>query len=292
MNITAPLLLKVIPFIAAGYALKMLRFKRSELYVSRFVGFALYFLVPAFVFFTMWAAPLKENIRDSRFIAVSAVIVVASGAFFALVYSKLVAVKFKDTALPVIFMNSAYLAIPVNSAVGGPDGTFLSVVYNIVITLLHFSAGLAVVSGSFKEIFRLPILYFAVIGAVLNLSGVPASSGMKSFSALLSGITLPVMLCLVGYQIKPVSLGDFKKILMAVFIRMFGGLGVALAICEIFGIIGAARTVCLISSSMPSAVNAYLLSKKYNADYSFASSMITVGLVMSLIVIPLAIWIK
>jgi len=292
MKTLVNLLLKVLPFIMVGYVLSKFRFKKSELYISRFINFALYFLVPVFVFITMWTAPLYENIRDSQYIVIVSVAVVFFGAAFARIYSKIFCVNFRDIALPIVFMNSAYLAIPVNTVLCGETGTFLSVVYNIVITLLYFSAGIIVVSGSVREIFRLPILYCALFGAVLNISGIHASPGLRSFSGILSGITLPVMLCLVGYQIKPVSVTVFRKVVLASLVRMAGGLFVALAICEIFGIIGAARTVCLVTSSMPSAINAYILSKKYNADFSFASSMITVGLILTLVIIPVAIWIK
>jgi len=211
---------------------------------------------------------------------------------FAVVHSKIFKSNFRDVALPIIFMNSASLAIPLNTIFFGKDATFYAIIYNITLTVLYFTFGLRIVSGSIKEIFRLPVLYFAFFGIFLNLTGVKLSVGLFHFSEILSSVTLPVMLCLVGYQIRMVSVSVLKKVFAGVFFRMFGGLIVAYIFCRVFNITGTVKGVCLLTSSIPSAVNTYILSKKYDADYSFASSMIAVGLVMTLIVIPLVLWLK
>jgi len=292
MNLLFSLLARIIPYIFIGWIFIKLKFKNAELFVSYFVNLALYFLIPIFVFFAMWSAPLSENIINARIIIFTVIAVCFVGMLFAFLHSKIFKSNFRDIALPIIFMNSAYLAIPLNTIFFGKDGTFYAIIYNIILTILHFSFGLWFVSGSVKEIFRLPVLYFAFFGIFLNLTGVRLSDGLINFSELLSSVTLPVMLCLVGYQIHSINVSTLKKVFVGVFFRMFGGLIVAYIFCKVFNITGTVKGVCLLSSSMPSAVNTYILNKKYDADYSFASSMITVGLVMTLIVVPLILWLK
>ncbi|PIU84088.1 MAG: hypothetical protein COS68_00615 [Elusimicrobia bacterium CG06_land_8_20_14_3_00_38_11] len=292
MNLLFSLLARIIPYIFIGWIFIKLKFKNAELFVSYFVNLALYFLIPIFVFFAMWSAPLSENIINARIIIFTVIAVCFVGMLFAFLHSKIFKSNFRDIALPIIFMNSAYLAIPLNTIFFGKDGTFYAIIYNIILTILHFSFGLWFVSGSVKEIFRLPVLYFAFFGIFLNLTGVRLSDGLINFSELLSSVTLPVMLCLVGYQIRSINVSTLKKVFVGVFFRMFGGLIVAYIFCKVFNITGTVKGVCLLSSSMPSAVNTYILNKKYDADYSFASSMITVGLVMTLIVVPLILWLK
>jgi len=292
MDILFNLLARIIPYIFIGWIFTKLKFKNAELFVNYFVNFALYFLIPIFIFFAMWSAPLSENIVNARIVIFIVLTVCFFGVLFALLHSKIFESNFRDVALPIIFMNSAYLAIPLNTVFFGKDGTFYAIIYNITLTVLHFTFGLWFVSGSLKEIFRLPVLYFAFFGIFLNLTGIKLSVGLLHFSEILSSVTLPVMLCLVGYQIRTVSVSALKKVFAGVFFRMFGGLIVAYIFCEVFNITGTVKGVCLLTSSMPSAVNTYILNKKYDADYSFASSMIAVGLVMTLIVIPLVLWLK
>jgi hypothetical protein len=290
MRMILELVISVVPFILLGYLIGRVRLRHAPLFVKAFVDFSLYFLVPVFIFFVMWAAPLKENLYDTGAVVLVSVAVVGAGLIFAAIYSRAFNAKFREAALPIVFMNSAYLAIPINTALGGSRGVFLSTVYNIVITFLHFSVGILIVSGSSKEILRLPVMYAGVVGLLLNLSGVPLGHDLSVFSSLLQKVTLPVMLCLVGYQIKPVSMNMLRDVLAGVAVRMVGGLLVALAICELFGIIGVTRQVCLLTSAMPSAVNTYMLSEKYDANSSFASSMITAGLFVSPILLSVIIW--
>ena len=292
MDILFNLLAKVIPYIFIGWIFTRLKFKNAELLINYFINFALYFLIPVFVFFAMWSAPLSENIVNAKIVIFTVITVCFFGVLFAKLHSKIFKSNFRDVALPIIFMNSAYLAIPLNTIFFGKDGTFYAIIYNITLTVLHFTFGLRIVSGSLKEIFRLPVLYFAFFGIFLNLSDVKLSGGLINFSEILSSVTLPVMLCLVGYQIQTVSVSALKKVFTGVFFRMFGGLMLAYIFCKVFNITGTVRDVCLLTSSMPSAVNTYILNKKYDADYSFASSMIAVGLVMTLIVIPVVLWLK
>ena len=110
------------------------------------------------------------------------------------------------------------------------------------------------------------------------------------FSNLLSAVTLSVMLMLVGYQACPVYDSVLLKTSSAVVLRMAGGFFSALLFCEIFGIIDVTRQVCLLTSGMPAAVNSYILAKRYGADFSFAASAISIGLIASLIFIPFILW--
>lgn len=293
MNMVFKLIIGVIPYILIGWLFTKLKLSRADKCIKYFVNFALYFLIPVFIFFAMWKVPFRENLNNSKIIVLTASVVIFLGIAFAMVYSRIFHMKFKDVSLPVIFMNSAYLAIPVNTIFFGEAGTFYSIMYNVTILILHFTIGIWIVSGSVKEIFCLPVLYAAGLGIFMNLAGIKTAAGLVQFSKMLNAVTLPVMLCLVGYQIKPISFvlpGGLKKVFVGVFIRMVGGFVVAFSFCEVLGITGAVRGVCLLSSSMPPAVNTYILTKKYGADFSFASSMIVIGLIMSLILIPVVLW--
>ena len=295
MEITLKLLTKIIPYIFIGWLFTKLKLKNTDLFIRYFVNFALYFLVPIFVFFAMWEAPLLTNVVNTRNVVFAVLVVFFFGVLFALCHSKIFGQSFRSVALPIIFMNSAYIAIPLNTVFFGTEGTFYAIIYNVGLTFLYFIFGVWFVSGSIKEMFRLPIMYLAIFGIFLNLSGIKLSTEIHHFSELLTAITIPVMLCLVGCQMRTDSIFCYKglkKVLTGVFMRMFGGLIVAYIFCRVFDITGVVKGVCLLTSAMPSAISSYIFSKKYDADYSFASSMITIGLIMTLVVIPIILWLK
>ncbi|MDD5688557.1 MAG: AEC family transporter [Elusimicrobia bacterium] len=290
MDLIFNLAIKIIPYILIGLIFARYASEKTELIVKYFINFSIYLLIPIFMFFTMWETPIKENINNSKNIVIIVVLVVFFGMIFAKIFSKIFHLEFKNVALPITFMNSGYLAIPLNTIFLGMGSTFHSIIYNITLDILFCSAGLWIVSGSIIEIFRLPVLYAAFCGIFLSLKDINIPNGLFQFSKILNTVTIPVMLCLVGYQIKPISFNMFKKVIIGVVIRMIGGLAVAYIFCGIFKITGVVKGVCLLSSSMPSAVTAYIFAKKYDADSLFASSMIVVGLVMSIVLIPVVLW--
>ncbi|HAM39039.1 MAG: hypothetical protein A2474_00945 [Elusimicrobia bacterium RIFOXYC2_FULL_34_12] len=291
MDILFNLVLKVLPYILIGYIFTKFKFGWEETFIKYFVIFAIYFLFPIFTFFNMWGTSFKGYLSNSLNIIYIVIIVLFFGAIFAVIYSKTFSLKFRNIAVPIIFMNSAYLAIPLNAIFFGEKGIYYGIMYNIFQTLLYNSIGLWILSGSIIEIFRLPMVYAAFLGILMSLNNIYVPSYLDSFSKILNVITLPIMLCLVGYQIKPVNKDMLKKIFIGVSARMVGGFLVAILFCEILKISGVTRAVCLLSSSMPSAVSSYIYTRKYNADYEFASSMIAVGLIMTLVLIPLILWV-
>ncbi|OGS45993.1 MAG: hypothetical protein A2539_06680 [Elusimicrobia bacterium RIFOXYD2_FULL_34_15] len=291
MTILFDLVLKVLPYILIGYIFSRFKLDWDDKFIKYFVTFAIYFLFPIFTFFTMWKTPLRESLSNSVNIIYIVVIVLFFGAVFATLYSKIFSLKFRNIAVPIIFMNSAYLAIPLNAIFFGAEGTYYAIMYNIFQTLLYNSIGLWILSGSAIEIFRLPMVYAAFLGVLMSLKNIYIPPYLDNFGKILNIITLPIMLCLVGYQIKPVNKDILKKIFIGVSVRMIGGFLVAILFCKILKISGSARSVCLLSSSMPSAVSSYIYTRKYHADYEFASSMIAVGLIMTLVLIPLILWV-
>src|SRR3989339_748690 len=251
MTILFDLVLKVLPYILIGYIFSRFKLDWDDKFIKYFVTFAIYFLFPIFTFFTMWKTPLRESLSNS----VNIIYIVVIAIFF------------------------------------GAEGTYYAIMYNIFQTLLYNSIGLWILSGSAIEIFRLPMVYAAFLGVLMSLKNIYIPPYLDNFGKILNIITLPIMLCLVGYQIKPVNKDILKKIFIGVSVRMIGGFLVAILFCKILKISGSARSVCLLSSSMPSAVSSYIYTRKYHADYEFASSMIAVGLIMTLVLIPLILWV-
>ena len=283
---------RVVPYIFLGWVLTKLKFAGAETLVKHFINFALYILIPLFTFFMMWAVPVSASLGNTRNVVIAVLVVFFAGVLFSVVHSKIFNESYRAVALPIIFMNTAYLAIPLNTIFFGQDGTYYSVVYNIVLTILTFTYGIWLVAGTVKEVFRVPVLYFAVLGVVLSSAGIKLSEGLIGFSRVLNAVTMPIMLCLVGYQLRTVKMSMLKKTAAGVFMRMFGGLAVAYLFCIVFSVTGIVRDVCLLSSAMPSAILAYILNKKYDADYSFASSMITVGMFVTIIIVPVILWLR
>ena len=286
-NLLFTLISRVFVFVIVGAAVKKLLGKSGERTTRVFIWVALYVLIPFFVFLSMWANPV--SVFDAWKVILAAVFVLAAGAALALVWAYVRHIPFSRNCLPIIFMNSAYLAIPVNTLLLGSEGTTYALIYNVVVTVFHFTLGVWWVNtgGSIAEIMGLPVIYAIVAGAGLNFLAVTPPKILLSANTLLTSVTLPIMLVFLGYRMAGIRPGGYGKAFAGVCLRMGGGLLAGWGAVHLFNISGPAASVCIISSSMPAAVNSYILSERFNGDAEFAAAVVFLGTIFSLVTLPL-----
>jgi len=186
-------------------------------------------------------------------------------------------------------MNSAYLAIPVNTYLWGTTGTNYSVMYNLVVTLVNFTIGVWWVSPrrSLKTILEIPVVYAVLAGVILNWLAVKPVPLVLRSESIVSDITLPLMLIFVGYRLDSARTVAFGKVAAGVLLRMAGGLAAGSAAVLVLHLTGPAAGVCLLTSSMPAAVLSYVLAERFNADAGFAAATVFAGTCVAFASIPL-----
>lgn len=289
MNNIIYLISNILIFILLGYLVRRVGKGSIERYINTIINVALYFFIPYFFLVTMWVNQL--NILATKNIVIVAVSVIFIGGMFALLFSRIFKMEFRQVCLPIMFMNSAYLAIPVNTMFFGDKGTTYAIVYNAVISFIHFTLGIYLINRerSIKEVFKIPIFYAVVLGIVLNACNIAAPEILIVINNVLKGAIIAVMLALVGYQIDFKKLSMFKAVSVGVVFRFGAGFITSLVLVKILQMTGVTSGVAIVSSSMPSAINTYVLAKKYDANPEFASVMILVSTLVSLVVIAILV---
>ncbi|MDD5132010.1 MAG: AEC family transporter [bacterium] len=279
---------KVFIFILLGYLLG--RYLRIDIQrqVHGIINLGLYLLFPVFILVTMWSEPL-EPVHLSRIWLLAAGIL-AGGAILAWLFARMYNVPYRDCSLPIIFANSAYLGIPVNTYILGPAATKYAILFDLVPTVLMFTFGVALVAkgDKLKEMLKMPLAYAALIGLWLNTSGVPVPLPVLKMTGLIKTVVIPLILIIIGYELKPFKAVLLNRVLVASLLRLAGGALAALLLVHWLRLEGVPAMVCLVSASMPSAVNSYVLAKRYQANAEFASAVVAMS---TLISIPLiALW--
>ena len=279
--------LKVFSFVLVGAVLGFLIRHRGEKTIQRFIWLALNVLIPVFIFVSLWSSNVP--VRTSLGVVLTASIVLAAGFVFAWFWAKARHIHFRDQSLPIIIMNSAYLALPVCKFIGGEEAFNYALVYNVVAMLVNFTFGIIAITrgNALSEIFDMPIIYAVAAGLALNIAAVQVPAVVLKSNSLLSFVVLPAMLMLVGYRIAKIRLHSVKAAAYGVLLRMGGGFIVAFLCVKLFNLTGAAGLVCILSSTMPAAVNTYILAEYYKLDTDFAASTVVIGTALSFFVIPL-----
>lgn len=273
-------------YVAIGFVASRIIGQRGEKAARWFINFALYALIPFYVFASMWTSPV--SLFSAGNVVLTAAGVMAAGGLFTWVWTKRTGTPFRQRCMPVMFMNSAYLAIPVNTLLWGAAGTAYAIIYNMAVTIAHFTVGIYLVAHKepLAEMFRVPIIYAVVAGMALNAFSVHPPASVSVLLSASSRAALAVMLIFVGYRLCLADSASMKDAAIGVALRMAGGAIVAAILVKLIGLSGPAAGVCVMTSAMPAAVNSYILAEQYDSDPSFAASAVFLGTVLSLAAIP------
>ena len=157
--------------------------------------------------------------------------------------------------------------------------------------MLVFTLGIYIAAGKGGgvEIVKMPLLYAAVIGIGINLSGIKMPSYIVSTFDLLGSATIPLMLVSLGYRLYSIRLNTVRLSLWGSLIRIVGGGIVAYGFVTLFGIDGLQRNIIILSSTMPSAVINFVLSYRYKRDADLVASTIALSTLISIVTTPVVL---
>jgi len=298
LNLAITLSLQLLTCILFGYLVN--KFVPHNAKINKIIDDTiLYCLNPLLIFYSLWRMNEEiEVIAIIKFLSIPIIVVIFS-TLVAFVYSNVQNKEFRDVCLPIIFMNSGYLAIPINTILFNVEGLAYANIYSIVVGVLQFTYGIYLVShkgGVQLRIKGLKItlwfLLFVFIGLVFNILNVEADKKVVTFFAILSKCVIYVLLAYIGYEIGAIK-GKFDVLEggTVIALRMFSGMFIAVVLTHILCLSGALRGVAIISSSMPSAVTNYIIAEKFGCDKKLASEAIVGGTLAAFILIPLIVYV-
>jgi malate permease and related proteins len=194
--------------------------------------------------------------------------------------------------LPIIFANVINIPLPILYLAFGDEGVSQAVLYYIPYSLLLCSLGIYLASGKkglrrgIGAILRTPLIYAAVIGLVLNVTGVALPEVVTTSFHFVGQAAVPLMLLVLGMSIGHIRFAQIPLTLTASVIRMGGGFAVGMLTVWLLGLTGVTRAVVLFEAAMPSAVVVSALCTKYKNEAELVSSIVLTTTLMALGAIP------
>lgn len=197
--------------------------------------------------------------------------------------------------------NTIFMGMPVNMALFGEQSVPFVLLYYIANTTMMWTLGIYLIQkdggnrvGSLfslqtiKGIFTPPLMGF-LAAVVLILLDIKLPEFVMDTAKYLGNITTPLSLLFIGITFHSISLKDVRisKDLAAIMIgRFVVSPLVVIALCNLTGATWIMKAVFTIQAAMPIATQASIASKAYDADYQYATVMVTVTTVASFIFIP------
>lgn len=249
----------------------------------------LYVSAPALVFSSLATQPLAPRSMAAVGGGVVAQALVCGAA--AWLTFRLLRLPGRGLYLAAMFPNTGNLGLPLALFAFGRPGLAAAVIVFVSITLVHYTLGLMIVSGSPHpgDALRQPLVHAAVLGVAAALLGIDPPAPIARFIELLGEAAVPLMLLSLGVRVRSVRLRRPGPALLAVALRMGPGLAAAWAWVELFGLVGAERGVVLVTGVLPSAVMNFVLAEAYGQQAEEVASAILLGTVISLATIPVVL---
>jgi len=189
---------------------------------------------------------------------------------------------------PVVFGNAGNMGLPLCLFAFGQEGLGLAVAFYLVGSVSQFVLG-PLFQGrqpAWRTLVTTPIIYAAVFGLGLLVTGTKMPGWLANTVGLLAGLAIPLMLLALGH-----ALGSFRirRAGMAAGVAVFRlalGFAAGFAAVELLGLTGVLRGVIIIESAMPVAVFNFLLAARYDRHPEDIAGAIVVSTVISFLTLP------
>ncbi len=192
---------------------------------------------------------------------------------------------------PILFANTGNMGLPLVLFAFGETGFNVAILYMVSTTVIHYTLGIYILSydESPFEVLKLPLVYSAVAGVLLSVSGWELPVAVFRSLDLLGEASIPAMIFALGYKLSEVSIKDVGKSFMAGGMRILFGVILGVLSVRLLHLEGVEASVVILLAAMPPAVFNFVLADRYNQDSETVASIILAGTLISAVTTPVII---
>jgi predicted permease len=189
---------------------------------------------------------------------------------------------------PIVFGNLGNLALPLYLFAFGKPGLELGLIMFATQSVIFFTINMWLMSGhpSPFSMLKTPHIYAIAAALAFTLTGTVPPKWITNTTSLLGGMTIPIMLIMLGVSLARMKVVAFALPLGVAVAKLVVSLALAWAIAWLLGLHGTARGVIFIACGMPAAVFNYLIAVRYNRQPGEVASYIVISTVVTLLLLP------
>ena len=248
---------------------------------------------PAMIFYTITSTGVTLETFIEYF--TYALIIIGGFALVGLIVLVLMKKDFVSELPPLILPNTGNMGIPICLFAYGSLGMGVAAAISSLVVLLHFTANIFLASKKFdiKIILKSPSTYAVIIAVAFLYFDLEMPKFVLNTVMLLGYAMIVLILMSLGVSLTQMKVFSLKSSLISSVGRVIIGPIIGFILIKIFNLSGYAAGVLLIQSAMPSAILTYLIASMYSPKkiVDNISSMIVVSTLMSLITIPIIVFI-
>ena len=268
--------------------------KKSDIDTTFITNYSANFGAPALFIFAITSSGVSYKVFSEYFfysiLALSCFAIV--GVIFLFFMKKDISRELPPFFLP----NTGNMGIPICLFAYGSLGMGVAAAISSLVVLLHFTANIFLASKKFdiKIILKSPSTYAVIVAVSYLYFDLEMPKFVINTVMLLGYAMIVLILMSLGVSLTQMKVFSLKSSLISSIGRVIIGPIIGFILIKIFNLSGYAAGVLLIQSSMPSAILTYLIASMYSPKeiVDNISSMIVVSTLMSLITVPIIVFIS
>ncbi len=269
---------------AIGYSWVKLGFEYRVEFVTRL---AMTLAIPALVF-----TSLTQNTINPQFLSEMIIVVCMAYALVSvlgLIFTFIFKLDLRTFLMPLISGNTGNLGLPLCFLAFGKDGLGYAVIVFAFTSIVAFTFGLWVVSGtrSFKQPLKEPLVPATILGLLFMFYGWEIPKILTNALNLIAQMAIPLMLITLGVAVARLKTRLAFKTLVISISKIMIGTSVGIAVGYQFSLPYEAFAVLVIQMSMPVAVTSYLLAEKYGANSEAVAGLVVTSTFLTTFTTPL-----
>ncbi len=267
--------------------------QKSDIDTTFITNYSANFGAPALFIFAITSSGVTYSVFSEYFIySIIALSCFAITGIIFLFFMK----KDVSRELPPFFLpNTGNMGIPICLFAYGSLGMGVAAAISSLVVLLHFTANIFLASKKFdiKIILKSPSTYAVIISVLFLYFDLEMPMFALNTVMLLGYAMIVLILMSLGVSLTQMKVFSIKSSLISSIGRVIVGPIIGFGLIKIFNLSGYAAGVLLIQSAMPSAILTYLIASMYSPKkiVDNISSMIVVSTLMSLITVPIIVFI-
>ena len=222
-------------------------------------------------------------------LALAGVLVVLGSGLLAWPLARLLGYQVRTFVPPMMFSNSGNMGLPLMLFAFGEQALPAAVVLFMVENLLHFSVGTRMVDAraSLLDMFKVPILIASLAGLGFSLSGTELPLYLSRPIGMVGQIAIPLMLFSLGVRLTSIDFSDWRMGVVGAVACPLSGVVVALALQPLLQLEPLQYRLLLLFGALPPAVLNFIVAERYGQEPHRVASIVMLGNLGSLVVIPL-----
>jgi len=221
--------------------------------------------------------------------ALATVMVLITVTLIALLVIRLQGHSFRTFYVSLAFPNVGNLGLPLALFAFGNEGLAFAVAYFMVISIAHFSIGMAVATGEPIKVSTFlsnPIMWAILIAVVMVGFSIELPAWLNNSVGLIGQLTIPLMLITLGVSLASIQVKQWPVGLLYSVLRICIGGCVAYGVAELLNLQGTAKAVLILQGIMPVAVFNYLFALKSGKNVEVVASMVMISTLLVVLILP------